>query len=103
MTSPIPTYRDAPMVVHEADPPGRRWKVHSHANPIGQDAGGSRVQTCRWCGIGAAPRRALRCFGRRAFWFGRLLCPRRAHHHVVCVYCGRDWLEATCDDAPETK
>jgi len=93
-------YRDAaPLVVHEGDPPGRRWVIHAHLNfvlvgPFGNEHG------CRWCTYRDAPKRGKRCFGRRAwFGFGRAACPPRAHHHVECVHCGRDWLEATCDEA----
>jgi hypothetical protein len=92
-------YRETPITVFKDDPPGPRWVIHSHMDLVGKTSGGLAVNACRWCRVGMPPRRAQRCFGRRRWWFGRWLCPPRAHHHVECVHCGRDWLEATCDEA----
>ena len=95
-------YRNAPIVMRASDPPGPRGVIHPFAEPEGRHPkGGAVVSICRWCHVVIPPRREFRCHGRRRFvWFGAWLCPRRAHHHVNCVHCGRDWLEATCDEAP---
>ncbi len=91
-------YREAPLVVRAGDPPGPRWVIHSHYEHILTHQG-TNYRCCRWCNS-VTPNRKNRCRGRRRFiWFGTWLCPARAHHHVNCRYCGRDWLEATCDEA----
>ena len=90
-------YRDAPLVVSAADPPGRRWKLHPF-RVMKDDR--SNIH-CPWCATHRQHgyNRAGRCHGRRFLFFFRLLCPRTPHHHMSCTGCGAEWLEQTCDEA----
>lgn len=74
-----------------------RWIIHPH----------DVSDRCSWCELLKPDRirlwceltRSKRCFGKQQwFFFGKKTCPERAHHHVSCRNCGRDWLEATVDE-----
>lgn len=84
-------YRDT--LSQPAPPDKPRWTIHSHL-VIDQNA-------CRWCGMWSWLQRNKRCFGRRRWLSKELLCPQQPHHHVRCGMCKRDWLEDTCDEAPD--
>jgi hypothetical protein len=90
-------YRNMPITVTAAEPTGRCWVIHPFL--VVPSRGGDHT-VCRWCGYVGGELRQPRCFGHRFLWLFAWQCPRVPHHHVLCRSCARDWLEATCDEAP---